>query len=164
MLSQTGEHALRACLFLARQPGAGEEGGAFIPADAIASAVGAPRNYLSKTLGILAGEGIVSSLRGPQGGFRLAVAPGALTIAAVVASFEPSGRNPICLLGGRPCSDIEPCRAHHTWTLLRAQAQAGLERTTIADLLAGTSPDGTGAPPPDHRRPAARGWIGAPGP
>lgn len=131
-LSQTAEHALRAVLFLARQPR-----GSRVPAGTIARALSAPRNYLSKTLGALAKEGLITSARGPHGGFRLAVAPEVLTLARVVRAFDETADPSACLEGGRACNAAEPCAAHERWTAVRAAAREPMERTTIADLLGG---------------------------
>lgn len=140
MLSQTAEHALRACLFLARQ-----EEGERVPAEVIADAVGAPRNYMGKTLNQLARHGILSSVRGPKGGFRLEADPARLTLAALSDLFEAPAAGPICLMGGVPCSDRNPCQAHRVWSAVKAQARRGFLETTIADLLAGRIPAGVGA-------------------
>ena len=134
MLSQTAEHALRAVLFLAqRAPGES------VAADAIADALGAPRNYLSKTLNALAREGIVSSMRGPTGGFRLAAAPERLTLAEVVRAFDGPPEHTVCLLGGRPCRDDHPCDAHFRWKAVAHGVWEPLRRTTVADLLGRTA-------------------------
>lgn len=135
MLTQTAEHALRACLYLARRP-EGER----VSAETIAEAVGAPGNYLAKTLKLLAREGIVSSLRGPTGGFRLEVPAHRLTVADLMTPFETPDPNPMCLLGEKPCSDRTPCEAHHRWVRTRREARAAFERTTLADLLGGDAP------------------------
>jgi Rrf2 family protein len=140
MLSQTAEHALRACLYLAQQPG-----GERVPAEVIADAVGAPRNYMGKTLNQLARRGILSSARGPKGGFRLEADPALLTLAELSDLFEAPATGPICLLGGVPCSDRTPCQAHRVWSAVKAQARRGFLETTIADLLAGRIPAGVGA-------------------
>jgi Rrf2 family protein len=144
ILSQTSEHALRAILYLARV--AAEEP---VSADVIAAALGAPRNYLSKTLNTLAKRGLVSSTRGPFGGFRLAVDPETLTIADVIRAFDEPRHRGICLLGGQPCEDRQPCTVHFRWKAVAAQMWAPLSNTTIADLLRGEIPDrfiaGTGA-------------------
>jgi len=133
MLSQTAEHAMRAVLYLARRAP-----GESVAADAIADALCAPRNYLAKTLNALAREGIVSSMRGPTGGFRLAVAPERLTLEEVVRRFdEPRGRT-ACLLGGRPCRDEHPCEAHVRWKAVEHDIREPLRRTTVADLLGRT--------------------------
>lgn len=129
-LSQTAEHALRAVLFLARQPH-----GTRVPAEEIARALDAPRNYLSKTLGLLAREGLITGARGPTGGFRLERRPEELTLAEVVGPFEEPGGSGVCLEGGRPCDSATPCDAHARWTAVRRAARAPMEETVIADLL-----------------------------
>ena len=129
-LSQTAEHALRAVIFLARQPA-----GARVPAEVIADALAAPRNYMSKTLGTLARAGLVTSARGPRGGFRLEIPATELSIARVVDSFdEPRGPS-ACLVGGRACDPANPCQAHERWRVVRRGSRAPMETTTIADLL-----------------------------
>jgi Rrf2 family protein len=137
-LSQTAEHALRAVLFLARQPF-----GTRVPAEAIADALGAPRNYLSKTLGALAKAGIITSARGPTGGFRLEVPPAQLALARVVGPFADTNGSRVCLLGGQRCDTGAACAAHARWSAVRAAALAPMERTTVADLLDWPAENGT---------------------
>jgi Rrf2 family protein len=130
VLSHTADYALRAILLLARQAD-----GRPLRAEAVADAIGAPRNYLAKTLNALARAGLVASARGPQGGFRLAVAPDALTLGRIVDLFDeprPHGR---CLLGARPCDPARPCAAHERWTAITAARRAPLDGTTVAELL-----------------------------
>lgn len=130
MLSATADSALRAVLILARA-----HGGAPVPAHEIARITGAPANYLAKTLNALAKAGIVTSARGPQGGFALATAPDRLTLAEVVDCFEGPRPRPRCLLGSAPCDPARPCAAHHRWTAVVAARRAPLATTTFADLL-----------------------------
>ena len=130
MLSATADSALRAVLILARA-----HGGAPVPAHEIARVTGAPANYLAKTLNALAKAGVVTSARGPQGGFTLAVAPDALTLAAVVDCFDGPRPSPRCLLGTGPCDPTRPCAAHHRWTAVVTARRAPLATTTFADLL-----------------------------
>ena len=130
MLSRTSQHALRAVLYLARRWNEGP-----VPVDTIADALGAPRNYLSKTLHLLAKHGIVDSVRGVHGGFSLAVAPERLPLSRVVDLFDEPRTTGMCLLGGRPCDATAPCVAHRRWTAIADAARAPLATTTIADLL-----------------------------
>lgn len=129
-LSQTAEHALRAVLYLARQPH-----GARVPAELIAEALAAPRNYLAKTLGALAKAGVITGARGPHGGFRLAVPAGQLSLARVVRPFTDAAGSAVCLAGDRACDARRPCAAHERWSAVQADLLAPMERTTIADLL-----------------------------
>lgn len=130
MLSSTSDYALRALLVLARRRGLGP-----VRADEVADATGAPRNYMAKTLNALAKAGIVSSLRGPAGGFTLVAEPAALPIARVVDLFETPRAHPRCLLGAGPCDPTRPCAAHQRWTSVAEARRAPLASTTIADLL-----------------------------
>jgi Rrf2 family transcriptional regulator, iron-sulfur cluster assembly transcription factor len=131
MLSQTAEYAVRAALYLAGE----DQNGRTIPAETIAAALGAPANYMSKTLHQLAKAGIVLGLRGPTGGFRLAVAPERLTVARIVETFDAPVAKPMCLLGDRLCDSRRPCEAHHRWTAMTEAMQAPMAQTTVADLL-----------------------------
>ncbi len=130
MISQTAEHALRAILYLARQPGP-------TPAVEIAAALGAPPNYLSKTLHRLAKAGIVAGTRGPTGGFRMLVPPDELPISRIVEAFDEPRCSGVCLLGGRRCNPEKPCAAHERWTAIKQEARGALAHTTVAELLEG---------------------------
>ncbi|MBR9988328.1 MAG: Rrf2 family transcriptional regulator [Gemmatimonadetes bacterium] len=131
MLSQTAEYALRAALFLARAQNRRP-----VTADVIARALGAPPNYMSKTLNVLAKAGILTGMRGPTGGFMLVRDPETLTVAEVVGTFDEPAQRPICLLGGRPCNADRPCQAHARWVTLTSAMREPLSSTTVADLLA----------------------------
>lgn len=131
MLSQTSEHAIRAVLFLAQQA-PGEQ----VPAERIARALGAPANYLGKTLNTLARRGFLASSRGSSGGFRLARAAGDITIAGLVEAVSDVARPAArCLLGDRPCRADAPCAAHARWSAVQQAMWAPLRGTTVADLL-----------------------------
>ena len=132
ILSQTAEHALRALLYMARTDGRRP-----VPVETIAQAIGAPRNYLSKTLNALTRHGLVAGTRGPGGGYTLRVSAAELPVMRIVEAFADEGPSPMCLLGGRPCNAADPCRAHGRWAAVQRQAVAPLRHTTLADLLAG---------------------------
>jgi len=142
ILSQTAEHALRAVLYLARNRDRG-----LVSATEVAEALGAPPNYLAKTLRLLAKRGLLRSLRGARGGFALRVAPGALSTAQVVEAVDEVVAAATCLVGDRPCDPAHPCATHHRWAELRDRVLAPMTETTIADLLAGSEEDPAAIPP-----------------
>jgi Rrf2 family protein len=106
-----------------------------VPAEEIAAAIGAPRNYLAKTLNALARRGYVAGTRGPGGGFQLAVDAVALPISRLIEDFDSSPPHVLCLLGGRPCNAATPCAAHDRWLRMWEESLAPLRSTTLADLL-----------------------------
>ena len=130
ILPQTAEYALRAVIHLASR---GTDGGA--RAHTLADVAGVPRNYLAKTLHVLARAGVLRSTRGPLGGFQLARPASETTVAQVVAPFvDTVGRR--CLLQDRPCSADTACEVHVRWSPVARELHAFFERTTIADLVA----------------------------
>lgn len=131
-LSSTAQQALHAVLCIAALADEGP-----VRVDEVAAVIGGPRNYLSKTLHLLTRAGVLRSERGPRGGFRLAVAADRLTLARVVAPFEPVGERR-CLLGRPVCGDAKPCPAHSRWKKVAGEIDAFFQTTTIAALLQGT--------------------------
>jgi Rrf2 family protein len=130
MLSQTAEHAIRAMIYLARS-----NGSRYVSAQNIAVALGAPVNYMSKTLHLLAKNGLVTATRGPGGGFRLAVPAASITLDDVIEVFDEARTHERCLLGGTTCSSETPCAAHRKWGAVRDSTRAAYRSTTIADLV-----------------------------
>lgn len=130
MLSQTSEYALRAVLVLAGRYGIGS-----LSAEEIADATGSPRNYLAKTLNLLVKEGILTSSRGPQGGFSLAISPENLSLADVIDCFDEQRAHSRCLLGNKPCDADNPCNAHAMWVSITASRREPLASTTVSELL-----------------------------
>jgi Rrf2 family iron-sulfur cluster assembly transcriptional regulator len=156
MLNQTAEYALRATLLLA-------ESRSDEPADvgAIAEALDVPRNYLSKVLHVLAREGILISTRGRHGGFRLADGAERMTVADIIAPFDPFTDR--CLLMNRRCSDTDPCIAHHEWKNVATGIRDFFRRTTLRELVeSARAHGGRTRPRPAARRRAPAAHSGSP--
>ncbi|MGD2152944.1 MAG: Rrf2 family transcriptional regulator [Gemmatimonadales bacterium] len=130
MISKTGEYGLRAVVYIVV-----EGKGSAMRANEIAKALGVPANYLSKTLHQLARAGILSSERGPRGGFRLAKSPETLSLADVLGPLDPSWLECGCLLGLPRCSDEDPCPLHERWKGVREPVCQFFQRTTLAEVL-----------------------------
>lgn len=130
MISKTGEYALRAVVYIVS-----EGKGASMRANEIAEALGVPANYLSKTLHQLARAGILSSERGPRGGFRLAGSPEQLSLADVLEPLDPTWLECGCLLGHPRCSEENPCALHERWKTVREPVRQFFQETTLAEVL-----------------------------
>lgn len=132
VLSQTVEYALRATLYVARSA----PGPARLPE--IATAIHAPPRYLAKILGQLARAGILTSARGPAGGFRLAPRRERASLSSIIAVFEEPERRR-CLLGHGVCGQNPSCAVHEKWAPIAQSSADFFARTTIGDLLSSTS-------------------------
>ncbi|MFE6223363.1 RrF2 family transcriptional regulator [Streptomyces sp. NPDC057854] len=82
-MSEGVEWALHSCLNLAWA-----EDGAAVTATRLAAFHALPAAYLNKQLQALVRAGILTSTTGPRGGFRLARAPGDITVLDVVTAIE----------------------------------------------------------------------------
>ncbi len=134
LLSQTGEYALRAVLFIAEH-----DRDRSVRVDEMARALRLPRNYLSKTMHQLARAGVLASTRGKAGGFRLAVPAERLTLHRVVAPFGDVNDRRRCLLGRAECSDRNACAAHDHWREVAEHVSTFFRETTVADLRQGAT-------------------------
>jgi Rrf2 family protein len=140
MLSQTAEYALRAVLYLAEHGGDAPDP---VRVDEIASDLGIPANYLSKTLQTLVKEHLLRSTRGPRGGFRLARPAERITLYEIIAPYGDLDADRKCLLGRPECSDRNPCPAHHAWKSTSDQLAAFFRTTTVADVRRTGAPETT---------------------
>lgn len=129
MISKTGLHAVMALTEMASAPGQ-----AYLGAGAIAGRIGAPQNYLGKLLQSLARAGLLESQKGLYGGFRLARAPGAITLFDVVEPIDHVSRWSGCFLSRGMCSEENPCAVHLRWQEVRTAYLRFLQETTLADL------------------------------
>jgi Rrf2 family protein len=136
ILSQTAEHALRAVLYVARN--ADRRPVRVLDA---AAALSIPRNYLSKILHMLARSGILESMRGRAGGFRLAVPADRLSLLLVIQEFDRMPEQRRCLLGWTLCSDRNACAVHHSWKATSERVARFFRTTTVADVLQGVKAD-----------------------
>jgi len=130
MLSQTGQYAINAAIFLASQPK-----GSYRLAREIGRELGIPGQYLSKVLHLMAQRDLLESQRGRQGGFRLKVAPERLSLFAVLDAVEDTRRFQRCLLGPGLCSKKNPCPLHSQWEEIRGRYLDLLKSTTISTLV-----------------------------
>ena len=132
LLSRTGEYALRAVLYLAQRIDQGPT-----RVDDIARSLSVPRNYLSKILHELGRAGVLTSSRGPRGGFVLARPSNELTLEEIVGHFDPVDDRVRCVLGREGgCSEDDPCAAHARWSELSRSVVSFFRETTVAELLA----------------------------
>ena len=131
------EYALRAATVLA------SAGPGPVKSETIAAAEDIPLRFLHNILAALTRAGILSSLRGSDGGYELCRASAAITVADVIRAVEgpfAAGGGPEGPGGaGARRGGQEALRA--VWAALRANERAILESVTLADLAAGRLPD-----------------------
>jgi Rrf2 family transcriptional regulator, nitric oxide-sensitive transcriptional repressor len=131
MLPKTAEYALRAVVWLAREPDETDS------ADDLAERTKVPRRYLHKVLQDLVRAKLVRSQPGPGGGYALAKQPDKITILDVVNAVAPLERIRSCPLG--LSSHTRLCPLHKELDKVYAATEAALAKVTIYELLKSTS-------------------------
>jgi len=112
--TKTGEYAIRAILFLARQS---ED--ALVMSSEVAKKEEIPSHYLAKILQRMAKYGYVDSYKGRGGGFKITKLALDSSILEIVERIEGPVITLKCVTGLKECSDEHPCPLHEEWSELR---------------------------------------------
>jgi Rrf2 family protein len=127
-ISSKGEYGLRALFDLAQRYGEGS-----IQSHDIHVRQGIDENYLNQILILLRKAGLIDSLRGPQGGHRLARPPSRITLLEVLVALEgPLLLNESSGEGDSGTLDREIVR--EVWGGMRETLQNYLANLTLDDL------------------------------
>ncbi|MBX3379105.1 MAG: Rrf2 family transcriptional regulator [Phycisphaeraceae bacterium] len=128
MLSQTVEYALRAVVHLA-----GLKPGQTVNSESIAEQTKVSHGYLAKILRDLVVARLITSQRGPNGGFALARPAGTISMLDVVNAVDPIMRLKECPLGNP--LHIELCPLHRRLDNAIGMIEREFQRTMIAEVL-----------------------------
>ena len=131
-LSTKGKYGLYAMIFLAQRLGEGPQS---------LKAMGElnlPEAYLEQLLGALRRAGLVSSVRGTQGGYLLSRAPDTISVKEILEAMEGPLRFSECVTdsGGPPCAHSGSCPARGVWEYLTGEINALFGRITLEDIVA----------------------------
>jgi len=92
-------------------------------------------SYLEQLFGKLRRAKLVSSVRGPGGGYNLAQATQSVTVADIVTAVDEPLDATQC--GGKEnCHDEKRCMTHDLWATLNEQMHDYLSSVSLADLVA----------------------------
>ncbi len=92
-------------------------------------------SYLEQLFGKLRRRNLVSSVRGPGGGYRLAQPMQRITVAEIVIAVDEPLDATQC--GGKEnCKDDKRCMTHDLWANLNKKMHEYLSSVSLADLVA----------------------------
>lgn len=128
-LTTKGRYAVTAMLDLALH----YEQGAVTLSD-IARRQGISLSYLEQLFARLRRNGLVDSVRGPGGGYNLAMPPAEISVAQIVIAINENIDATRCG-GEKNCDGQDRCLTHHLWEDLSDRIRDFLSSITLADLV-----------------------------
>jgi len=101
----------------------------------ISKALNIPTPFLSKIMQVLAKNKILRSVKGPNGGFSLALPPKQIKLMDIVNIIDGSDFFNSCLIGVAACSsEDEHCPIHPHYSPIREQLKKLFEEQDIESL------------------------------
>lgn len=130
-ISTKGRYAVRVMLDLALN-----DTGEYIKVKDIAARQGISEKYLEQIIAVLNKAGYVKSVRGAQGGYRMARDPEEYTVGMILRLTEGTMVPVACLEEGAPeCERCDTCETLEIWKELYKAVNNVIDNVTVADLV-----------------------------
>ncbi|MDP2167034.1 MAG: Rrf2 family transcriptional regulator [Thermodesulfovibrionales bacterium] len=161
-LSTKGQYGVRAMFEIARGYSPDRKAMKPFTIKEIAERQDVSAAYLEQILNGLRKAGLISSIKGPGGGYVLSKRPGDISISEVLSVLEGPLAITSCLDPSEGCSRIDICVTYLLWRALGEKINGFLSTITLDDLLKeggveGTALGGKAGEAGSLRRPEGKG-------
>lgn len=129
MITREADYAIRCILFLSRIEGK------LTSVKDISGPMGIPPSFLAKILQKLLKSGLVESVRGAGGGFRLKRKPEDINLCDVVEAIDGPVALNRCAVDENICEFSVGCPIHPVWVELRRDVEGVLKKHNFKSLL-----------------------------
>jgi FeS assembly SUF system regulator len=117
----------------------------------LAEQTGLPVPTVSKVLATLARDGVVRSVRGAKGGYRLTAKPERISVASIIAAIDGPIALTQCVDQAADICTVETlCPSRAGWHKINEAVERALSGVSLAELM-GTPPMLADLPPPAAR-------------
>lgn len=99
----------------------------------ISDRLGISQSYLEQLFLALRRHGLVMSVRGPGGGYRLSRDPALIVVLEIVDAVNENIDVTRCR-GAANCQDNKPCLTHYLWSEISDRIRAFLGNITLTEL------------------------------
>jgi Rrf2 family protein len=128
-LTRAADYAVRVMIHLAKTPRSTR-----VSLPVLAAATGAPESFLSKVLQSLTRAGLVTSQRGPAGGFQVSAPGRQASMREVIEVIDGPMNLNVCTGDDQACPRRLWCPAHPVWVKAQAAVLDVLTEARISDL------------------------------
>jgi len=139
MLSNASKYAIRSVLFLAENSSKKNK----YSAKQIAEELEVPLHFIAKLLQQLAKVPIISSTKGPRGGFYTTDKDLKNNVCSILNEIESGDVFEPCFMGLPQCGDENPCPVHHIVAPFKAALLKKFKDQTIAEFATEIKEGGT---------------------
>ncbi len=130
MLTNSSKYALKAVLYLTLHSDQNHK----LQVKDICEKIDIPKAYSGKLLQALAKRNIISSSRGPKGGFYVDEDNKKQSIMAIIDTIDGRKKMEACIIGLADCDEENPCPMHNLFASSRMKMIQEFEETTLDDL------------------------------
>lgn len=136
MFSKACEYGIKSALFISQNSKNGER----VSLKLVAKAINSPEAFTAKILQLLVRNKIITSYKGPHGGF--VILPDnvdKISVRRIVTAIDGDKIFTACALGLEKCNAKKPCPVHHKFKKFRDELEKMLDNTSLRDLSKGLS-------------------------
>lgn len=130
MISKSAKYGIRATIFIASKAVNGTK----FNVKEIAKEIDAPEAFTAKILQVLNKHRIITSLKGPYGGFFIEDSQLEEPVINIVNAIDGLAVFKECGLGLKNCSETHPCPMHDQYKIARDALVDAFQNTTIGQL------------------------------
>ena len=129
LLSKSCEYAIRAAVYVASTSNQGKRAGII----EISEAIGSPLHFTGKILQALSRKQILSSAKGPNGGFYME--QGSVYLIDIVRAIDGDELFNSCAMGLKSCSDAQPCPMHYQMKPIKSQLLTEFSSKSVNEMV-----------------------------
>jgi Rrf2 family protein len=134
MFSKACQYGIKASVYIASQSLLGNR----VSLKDIAFNINSPEAFTAKILHQLAKQNILTSLKGPTGGFEIPMGGAeSIRLSHIVEAIDGDSIYRGCALGFESCDAQKPCSMHNNFVGIRNDLKDMLENTSLFELASG---------------------------
>ncbi len=94
-----------------------------------------PFRYLRKQMTLLSKNGLIESIQGKNGGYKLSGDSNKISLFDIVSVTEKSAFNNECFFDDEKCNLKDVCVMHDKWMVIRNTISDVFKKTSLADII-----------------------------
>jgi len=104
----------------------------------ISAEIESPEAFTAKILQTLVRNGLISSVKGAQGGFEIEIKKmNRIMLEDIVVAIDGGFNENLCVLGLKVCSQKQPCPVHDKYKFIKSDLKSMLQNTSLYEMTNG---------------------------